>query len=244
MTPAQSKLRELREKQSKQRGSMAELAQVDELCDEQRSELDTIEKGTPDLERQIRAATVALEDEEKEAETRAANEPDAEQRERQALRRKASLTAYLRAALSGGQVDGAEAELRSTAGVNGIPLELWDVPAETEQRAATEAPGTTGVNLDRIRPQVFANSIAPRLGIEMPRVMSGTMRPRPLQRPWRPLRKARGGRRRDGCDVYSDGRNAEADIGAAVGPGGGRGRCRTSQFRVDPSRKSVAGFER
>ena len=174
MTPAQSKLRELREKQSKQRGRMAELAQVDALSDEQRSELDTIEKSTPDLERQIRAARVALEDEEKEAETRAATEPDAEQRERVELRSKASLCSYLRAALSGGQVDGAEAELRSAAGVNGIPLELWDVPAETEQRAATEAPGTVGVNLDRIRPQVFANSIAPRLGIEMPRVMSGT----------------------------------------------------------------------
>ena len=31
-----------------------------------------------------------------------------------------------------------------------------------------------GVNLDPIRPAVFANSIAPRLGIEMPRVASGT----------------------------------------------------------------------
>ena len=58
--------------------------------------------------------------------------------------------------------------------VTGIPLELWDVPQQTEQRAATEAPGTVGVNLDAIRPAVFANSIAPRLGIEMPRVMSGT----------------------------------------------------------------------
>ena len=174
MTKAQRRLRELRERQSKERGRMAELAVVDSLSDEQRSELDTIEKGTPDLERQLRAATVALEDEEKEAETRAADEPDAERRERIDLRRKASLTTYIRSALSGGVVEGAEAELRAAAGVNGIPLELWDVPAETEQRAATEAPGTVGVNLDRIRPQVFANSIAPRLGIEIPRVMSGT----------------------------------------------------------------------
>ena len=170
MTANQKRLRELREKQSKDRQKMAELAQVDELSDEQRSELDGIEKSTPDLERQIRAGVVALEDEEKEAETRAADEPDAERRERIDLRRKASLTAYIRAALSGGIVDGAEAELRSAAGVSGIPLELWDVPSETEQRAATEAPGTVGVNLDRIRPAVFANSIAPRLGIEMPRV--------------------------------------------------------------------------
>ena len=124
MTRAQRRLRELRERQSKERGRMAELSQVDDLSDEQRSELDTIEKATPDLERQIRAATVALEDEEEEAETRAADEPDAERRERIELRRKASLTGYLRAALEGRQVDGAEAELRSAAGVSGIPLEL------------------------------------------------------------------------------------------------------------------------
>ena len=177
MTPTQKRLRDLRDRQSRERGRMAELAIVDDLTDEQRSELDTIERATPDLERQIRAATVALEDEEREAETRAATEPDAEQRDRIELRSKASLTGYLRAALEGRQVDGAEAELRSAAGVSGIPLELWDVPQEIEQRqtdAATSAPGTTGINLDRIRPAVFANSIATRLGVEMPRVMSGT----------------------------------------------------------------------
>ena len=58
---------------------------------------------------------------------------------------------------------------------------MWDVPisrrdgeGERETPAITPAPGTVGVNLDPIRPAVFANSIAPRLGIEMPRVMSGT----------------------------------------------------------------------
>ena len=177
MTSAQKRLRNLRERQSRERQRMAELAVVEELNDEQRAELDTIERATPDLERQIRAATVALETEEREAETRAAPAPDAEKRERIELRSRASLTGYLRAALEGRQVDGAEAELRSAAGVSGIPLELWDTGQETEQRqtdAATPAPGTVGVNLDRIRPTVFANSIAPRLGIEMPRVASGT----------------------------------------------------------------------
>ena len=177
MTPAQKRLRELRDRQSKERGRMAELSLVDELSAEQRAELDTIEQGTPDLERQIRAAMVGLEAEEREAETRAADERDREMRERLELRGRASLTGYLRAALEGRQVDGAEAELRAAAGVSGIPLELWDVPQPTEQRqtdAASPAPGTVGVNLDRIRPAVFANSVAPRLGIEMPRVASGT----------------------------------------------------------------------
>ena len=162
---------------------MAELAVVEELDAEQRGELDTIEKGTPDLERQIRAGTVALEDEEKDAEIRAANEPDAGQRERIELRTKARLTSYLLNAARGRLADGAEAELQAAAGINGhgIPLELWDVPIERrdgedgrEVRAVTSAPGTVGVNLDPVRPAVFANSIAPRLGIEMPRVMSGT----------------------------------------------------------------------
>ena len=167
MTPAQSKLKALRERQSRERGRMAELAIVDDLTDETRTELDTIEKGTADLERQIRAAVIAVETDEREAETRAADEPDTEQRERIELRNKASLCSYLRAALEGRQVDGAEAELRAAAGVSGIPLELWDVPDTREQRAdlPTGAPGTVGVNLDRIRPAIFANSIAPRLGI-------------------------------------------------------------------------------
>ena len=179
MTTAQKRLRELRERQSKERGRMAELALLDDLADEQRSELDEIEKGTPDLERQIRAATIAIEDEEKAAETRTANEPDAELRERRELRSRASVTEYLMARMQGRMVNGAEAELSKAAEVRdgAIPLELWDTPETIERRqtdTVSAAPGTVGVNLDRIRPAVFANSIAMRLGIEMPRVMSGT----------------------------------------------------------------------
>ena len=183
MTSAQKRLRDLRERQSRERGRMAELSLVDELGDEHRAELDTIEKGTPDLERQMRAAVIALENEEREAETCAVDDPDTEQRERIELRSKAMLTTYFMNAARGRLADGAEAELQSAAGVSGhgIPLELWDVPisrrdgeGERETRAITPAPGTVGVNLDAVRPAVFANSIAPRLGIEMPRVMSGT----------------------------------------------------------------------
>ena len=179
MTQAQIRLRELRERQSKERGRMAELALLDDLADEQRSELDEIEKGTPDLERQIRAATIAIEDEEKAAETRTANEPDAELRERRELRSRASVTEYLMARMQGRMVQGAEAELSKAAETQdgAIPLELWDTPETIERRqtdAVTGAPGSVGVNLDRIRPAVFANSIAMRLGIEMPRVQSGT----------------------------------------------------------------------
>ena len=176
VTDAQKRLRELRERQSQQRGRMAELSRVETLDDEQRAEFDRIETGTPDLERQLRAAQSAV-DTEQEGETRDAA-PDAEQRERLELRSRASVTAYLLAAAQGRAPAGAEAELQQAAGVGGIPLEIFDLPAPTEQRAdaATGAPGSgsVGVNLDPIRPMLFANSIAPRLGIAMPRVQSGT----------------------------------------------------------------------
>ena len=174
MTAAQKRLRELRDKQSRQRGRMAELAVADQLTEGTRAELDAIENGVPDLERQIRAAMISAEEEEVAAQTTGTDSPDAEMRERIELRGKAQLTNFLLAAARGRMVDGAEAELAAAAGVQGIPLELWDVPHPAEQRDVTPAPGTVGVNLDAIRPQVFANSIAPRLGIEMPRVMSGT----------------------------------------------------------------------
>ena len=187
MTPAQRKLKELRERQSRERQRMAELGLADSLTDETRAELDTIEAGTPDLERQIRAAQTAVEQEEAEqtVETRA-TEPDAEMRERVELRSKASLTRFLTAAMGGKLFAGAEAELCAAAWPDGeppvetegraIPLELWDVPRPVEQRAdtPTASPATVGVNLDPIRPAVFAASIAPRLGVAMPRVMSGT----------------------------------------------------------------------
>ena len=168
MLNSQKRLRELRERQSKERQCMAELALVDELSDEQRSDLDTLERGTPDLERQIRASVIAVEDEEKEAETRALDEPDREMRERVELRSRASLTNFLTAAISGMQASGAEAELQAAAGIgSGIPVELWDVPQPVEQRqtdAVSPAPGTVGVNLGRIRPAVSLT--VSRLGSE------------------------------------------------------------------------------
>ncbi len=179
MTPAQKRLRELRDRQSRERQRMAELSQADQLTDETRAELDAIETGTPDLERQIRAAVVSLDDEERAAEEEAKAEPDSEMRERVELRSKAMLVNYLLAASKGRVVGGAEAELCAAAKVQGIPIELWDVPRETrsqdgEQRAVTPAPSIVGVNFSPIHPAVFAASIAPRLGIDMPRVASGT----------------------------------------------------------------------
>lgn len=144
----------------------------DDLTAEQRTEMDGLVTRSTEAETEYRAALVG------EGEPKQSSEADAEIRERIELRGKAKLSNYLLAAARGRIVDGAEHELAAAAKVSGIPIELWDVPAEdrSESRDVTPAPaaGSTGVNLDPIRPAVFANSIAPMLGIEMPRVMSGT----------------------------------------------------------------------
>ena len=153
----------------------------DNYSDEKRTEERALQDELVGLDQRLETAKIA---EAQEAEERAAEAakggagaPDAETRERIELRSKASLANYLLAAARGRMVDGAEAELSTAAGVTAIPIELWDTPAErrsAEERAVTPAPGTVGVNLDPIRPAIFANSIAPRLGIDMPRVSSGT----------------------------------------------------------------------
>ena len=162
---------------SQVRQRLNEIASLEgaDFSDEIRTEATTLQAKFSDLEVRHRAAIVG----ESEAETSEIEGPDAERRERLELRSRASLTTYLTAALSGRQVSGPEAELQAASGIGGgVPLELWDVPAdpvqETRADAATGAPSTVGVNLDAIRPQVFSASIAPRLGIEMPRVASGS----------------------------------------------------------------------
>ena len=147
MTPAQTKLRQLRERQSQERGRVAELAVADALTDETRAEMDTIETGTPDLERQLRAATSAVETE--ESEQRAAGDTpagDTEDRERAELRGKVKLGGYVAAAIEQRGADGAEAEYNAAVGIAGnrFPLELLAPP---EQRAArVEDRETTGVD--------------------------------------------------------------------------------------------------
>ena len=153
---------------------MAELSMADSLDAETRSELDGIESGTPDLERQLRAAAAAVDTEDRAAVIDTAAEgtdPD-----RVELRSRASVGRFL---LSAGKTTGAEAELQAEMGLdqNQIPLEMWARPetrAATEKREITPAPSDTGVNLDALRPYVFAPSVVDKLGIDMPMVESGT----------------------------------------------------------------------
>ena len=174
MTGNQNALRAIQDDLEEIETRSAEILSAEDINDEAYAEIRELAgKKKNLLER--RSAVRLLLDEDDAKSVVLDNGMDAEMRERLELRGRASLTGYLRAAISGRQVDGAERELAEAAGVDGIPLELWDTP-EREKRAdvPTSAPGTVGVNLDRIRPAVFANSIADKLGIEMPRVESGS----------------------------------------------------------------------
>lgn len=174
MTPAQTRLRELRARQSKERQRMVELSRADSLTDEQRSALDTIEAGTADLERQLRAAQVAVDAE--EAEQRAAGaaarqpEGDAEARERAELRGRVRLGRYVSAAIEQRAADGAENEYNAALGIAGnrFPLELL---APAEMRATTDVDTTTQPRrwLDRL----FAGTAAQAVGVTMESVAAG-----------------------------------------------------------------------
>lgn len=95
------------------------------------------------------------------------------------LRAACSLGRFLSAAVSGRALDGPEAELASEVnlGTGMIPHEMLSGPPRPVEHRAdvpTLSPATVGVNLMPVVPAIFARSVAPRLGIEMPRVPTGT----------------------------------------------------------------------
>lgn len=142
------------------------------------AEIGRLSEARETAEQEYRAAVR----EEAEAETTATEPEDAEAREVERLRREATATRYLLAGMRGKMPDGPEAEYAAAVGVaDGIPLALFDDPPSARGRveeradAVTPAPTAgTGVNLHPIQPHVFAESLAPRLGIDMPMVRGGT----------------------------------------------------------------------
>ena len=177
MTDAQKKLAKLQIEQSEVREKLNGLLSKDDRTADETTELESLTKRAQAIEPELRAAlTLAQSDEPEGTETETL---DSEQRERLELRAKSTVTAFVEAAMKGRLVAGPEAELMAACGVSeGVPLELFEAdPREQREERAdanTAAPGTVGVNLAPIRPAIFAASIAPRLGIDMPRVASGT----------------------------------------------------------------------
>ena len=157
---------------SQVRARLNEIAGIDDLTEEIRTEAATLQAEFSDLEVRSQAAIAA----EPAPEVRELDGLDAEMRERLELRSKANLTGFVLSAMSGRQLSGAEAEFSAACEARGdIPIEIFDPdPRQVEHRTVTEAPGTVGVNVAPIQPHIFAPSIAPYMGIDMPQVRSGT----------------------------------------------------------------------
>ena len=175
---------ELTIRSSEIKARLNEIAGVDDLTDEIRQEEATLQTELRDVETRRRAALAA----EGTTETATATDGlDSEAREKLELRGKANLGAFILSTLQGRIVSGADAEYAAAFGAPAgeYPLDIFErdrpenrermAGAPLEARAATPAPSTgTGVTVAPVQPFVFAPSIAPRLGIDMPSVPSGS----------------------------------------------------------------------
>lgn len=172
-----TRLQRLRLRKAEISRRLAEISGGDEpLTDEERSEVTTLTTEIADVETRMAAAEIADQNDETRNEK---PEEGADPDPLDELRASAHVGRFLVAAMRGRSVRGAERELLDELRMDDgqIPVTLWDQPetrASDEGRAVTGAPTTVGVNLDPLQPAVFAPSILPRLGVEMPRVGSGT----------------------------------------------------------------------
>ena len=145
------------------RKRLAELAAIEEMNDEQRSEIGTLRTEYVDVEAKYQASVTS---EDSPAETRF---EDTEGRELRSLIDGSDVGAIFAATLEHRQTDGRTAELQQHFGLgaNQVPLSLL------ETRAVTPAPGQVGQNQSAIIPGVFPMSCAAFLGIDMPTVPVG-----------------------------------------------------------------------
>ena len=168
MTPRQRL--ELRASQIRER--LNELLGLEERTDEQRTEIRTLTGEAANVDLELRAAIVA----EPEPEETPVETPDAEARELEELRSAFSVGRLLDTLSRRSAATGREAEYQAAMRADGtsIPLEVWEPAPEAETRAVTPAPTTTDRILRRpVVPALFDATVAPFLGIEMPRVGTG-----------------------------------------------------------------------
>ena len=156
------KLSEIREK-------LNDLNAVTEPTDAQKTEERDLLASQKTTEAEYREALTS------ESEADAKPTADAETRERIELRGKSRLGAFILAHMQGREPAGPEAEYRAALGIGaGIPVDLFEREPEIRADAASVAPTSgLGAKLAPIQPALFAPSIAPRLGIDMPQVGSG-----------------------------------------------------------------------
>ena len=145
------------------RKRLAELAAIEEMNDEQRSEIGTLRTEYVDVEAKYQASVTA---EDTPSEQRS---DDAEGRELRSLIVDANVGTIFEAALEHRSTDGREAEIQKHFGLgaNQVPL------AMLETRAVTPAPSSVGADQSAIIPGVFPQSVAAFLGVDMPTVGVG-----------------------------------------------------------------------
>ena len=166
-------------KLSEKRSELSALLDQEDRSAEDTQKMEKITKQLGDLEVELRAALTLEESQNDKAAKAIGDMPlvDPEVRERNELRGKALFSKFILAAVTGQVLNGAEAEYRAAEGVDdGIPVNLFEKDRiETRADVPTPEPTSgTGVNLDPISPFLFADSILPRLGVDMPMVGSGS----------------------------------------------------------------------
>ena len=152
------------------------LAMGDGITDAERTEMDEISKGLGDDQGELRAAILAEPDTAIAVDKPVVDKP--EDRDRMELRAACRLGKYL-TGIGRGALTGPEAELQQEMGLepNQVPLDMW-TPEKRATIPETRASGLgasqqQGVNLDTLRPVVFAHSAVTALGGDMPTVDSG-----------------------------------------------------------------------
>ena len=162
-------LQKIQLKMSEARSRLQEIAGIDEITDEIRSEVQTLKTSLSDLEVRNQAAIVS------ESEQAAANEQrfeasDGEGRELRELQGRVSVARYLGAAIETRSVDGAESEYNEALGMDrtAFPLRLL-APSEVRADTTTDAGATQGTWLDRI----FGDTAASYIGVQFNSVAPG-----------------------------------------------------------------------
>ena len=164
------------------RGRLSELAGLESLEEDQRTELKEKTTELRQVEEQrvasLEVETLEGEQAEKRDALAAGDVLDPEERERQEILGKARLGNAIRAVIYGKPLTGAESELRAAFSLSEdheIPHELFEAREAKEKRAATDAPATgTQVNEQPVQPFIYKEGVAGFLGIDMPQVGGGT----------------------------------------------------------------------
>ena len=160
-------LRKLETRQSELRQEAATLSGIQDLNDEQRQRLDDLGGDVADNERQLRAAKLAAETEDRES---IVNDKTGEGDEFREIRGRVRVGAYVQAAMETRGIDGAEAELNAALKLPSgeLPLEL--LAPETRATTNIDAAGTQAPWIDRL----FAQTCAAHLGVSFRSVPPGT----------------------------------------------------------------------